>query len=284
MTSPSLVASIRQRLRNKAVESGEVFDFMLNRYAVERLIYRLSLSTANDQFVLEGALLFYVWNHQLHRPTRDLDFLGFGPADADLVRQTFQAIVATPVPDDGLTFHAETISADPIREDNLYGGIRVKILATLGNIRIPLRIDVGFGDAITPGPEIAEFPALLRDFPSPNVRAYPTYTVVAEKLQAMVALGDQNTRMKDFFDIRLILRTEELDPRVLAEAVRTTFERRKTRLPQAPPRSLTQEFAEEKEALWAAFLERNGITSGGMFAEVVAEIVARLPHVWAEVR
>jgi hypothetical protein len=281
MSSPNLIASIRQRLRNKATQTDEVFDFVLARYAVERLLYRLSVSNLSNQFVLKGALLFYLWNEQMHRPTRDLDLLGFGPADAATLEQTFKQIISTSVPDDGLTFFPDTITAEPIREDDLYGGIRVKLMAKLGNIRIPLQIDVGFGDAVTPGPESSRFPTLLTDLPTPAIRSYPVYTVIAEKLEAMVSLGDRNSRLKDFFDLRFILQTEQLDPAVLSQAIKSTFERRKTPLPTAVPRCLTPEFAAVKETLWKAFLDRNGLTSKEeSFAEVLQSIRTLLPYKW----
>jgi predicted nucleotidyltransferase component of viral defense system len=281
MSAPNQIASIRQRRRNKAAETGEVFDFVLSRYAVERLLYRLSVSDLAEQFVLEGAMLFYLWNHAMHRPTRDVDFLGFGPAETEALEQDFRRIVAIPGPDDGLTFFADTISASPIREDGVYGGVRVKLMVKLGNIRIPLQIDVGFGDAITPEAERSRFPSLLSDFPAPVIRSYPVYTVVAEKLEAMVSLGAQNTRMKDFFDVLFILRTETLDRAVLAEAAHNTFNRRKTAYPAGIPDCLTPSFAASKEMIWQAFLNRNGIrTMKGTFADVVTEIAAQLPLDW----
>lgn len=281
MSGPNLIASIRQRLRNRAAQTGEAFDFVLTRYAAERLLYRLSVSRLNTQFVLKGALLFYLWNDQMHRPTRDLDLLGFGPSDSATLEQAFRQIVETSVPDDGLKFLPDTITAEPIRDDALYGGIRVKILAKLGNIRIPLQIDVGFGDAITPGPEARNFPTVLTDFPEPAIHSYPVYTVIAEKLQAMVSLGDRNTRMKDFFDLRFILQTEQLEPAIVSQAIKSTFERRKTLLPHGVPRCLTPEFAALKESQWRAFLDRNGIArTSESFADVLESIRSRLRYDW----
>jgi predicted nucleotidyltransferase component of viral defense system len=283
MSSPNLIASVRERLRNKSAEMGELFDFVLSRYAVERLLYRLSVSDLAEQFVLKGALLFYLWNQTPHRPTRDVDFLGLGPPDTESLEQAFRKIVVASVPDDGLTFLADTISASPIREDRAHGGVRVKVMVKLGNIRIPLQIDVGFGDAITPEAERSKFPLLLADFPAPLIQAYPVYTVVAEKLEAMVALGERNTRMKDFFDILFILRTEVLDQATLSRAAHNTFDRRKTPFPTDRPNCLSPSFAAPKEALWQAFLNRNGIKKTETFANVVAEISTRLPFDWAHV-
>jgi hypothetical protein len=154
-------------------------------------------------------------------------------------------------------------------------------MAKLGNIRIPLQIDIGFGDAVTPGPESSHFPTLLSDLPAPVIRSYPVYTAVAEKLEAMVSLGDQNSRLKDFFDLRFILQTEHLDPAILSQAIKSTFARRKTSLPAAVPRCLTPEFASVKETLWKAFLDRNGLKSTeDSFAEVIQSIRTLLPYNW----
>jgi predicted nucleotidyltransferase component of viral defense system len=209
VNDPNLVASIRQRLLNKAKSNGEVFDFVLSRYAIERLLFRLGQSRHADSFVLKGAMLFYIWNQSMHRPTRDVDFLGFGPADCDTLEATFKEIAESPVPEDGLTFETRKIKTDPIREEASYGGVRIKLLAKLGTIRIPLQIDIGFGDAITPSPNISRLPSLISELPAPTIRTYPIYTVVAEKLEAMVLLGEQNSRMKDFFDIHFLVTTEE---------------------------------------------------------------------------
>lgn len=151
MNDPNLIASIRQRLLNHAKSNREVFDFVLSRYAIERLLFRLGQSRYVDSFVLKGAMLFYIWNESMHRPTRDVDFLGFGPADADTLEATFKEIAEWPGPDDGLTFDSQTIKAEPIREEASYGGIRIRLRSKLGNIRIPLQIDVGFGDNPLPG-------------------------------------------------------------------------------------------------------------------------------------
>jgi predicted nucleotidyltransferase component of viral defense system len=282
MSNPHLVASIQQRLRNRMDKTGEPFHYVLSRFGFERLLYRLSLSEFRSQFVLKGALLFYVWNKDLHRPTRDMDFLGFGASDVESIKETFEQIVKIEVPDDGLTFHPETITVEYIREEKSYGGIRVKMIAKLGNSRIPIQIDIGFGDTITPEAKVSEFPTLLPDFPAPTIRAYPVYTVIAEKLEAMVSLGDDNSRMKDFFDVHFILKTETLDQKILADAIAATFKRRGTAIPKETPRCLTAEFAAAKQTMWGAFLQRNGLeTISESFAEVIGFLSERLGFVWA---
>jgi hypothetical protein len=217
----------------------------------------------------------------MHRPTRDVDFLGFGPADCDILEATFKEIAEWPAPDDGLTFDSQTIKAEPIREEASYSGIRISLLSKLGTIRIPLQIDVGFGDAITPSPDTYKFPSLISELPVPSIKTYPIYTVVAEKLEAMVLLGEQNSRMKDFYDIHFLATTEEFDTKVLHQAIRATFSRRKTPLPSTVPESLTQDFATLKQDQWSAFLNRNNLkTTPSDFSEILAQIRNRLPVDW----
>jgi len=285
MTKSNLVASIRQRLLNKSKENGEAFDFVLSHYAIERLLYRLSQSQHSKTFVLKGAILFYFWNHEMHRPTRDIDFLSSGPADCDILEGIIAEIVATPTSEDGLTFDTSTIKAAEIREEAFYDGIRVKLIAKLGTVRIPMQIDIGFGDAVTPAPETKRIQSLIDELPGPEINAYPMYSVIAEKLEAMVMLGEQNSRMKDFFDIHFLVTKEDIKPELLQEAVIATFERRRTDLPQTSPPSLLEEFAELKQTQWKAFLRRNKLESiNEDFSTVLAEIREHLPINWASLR
>jgi predicted nucleotidyltransferase component of viral defense system len=253
VNDPNLIASIRQRLLNIAKSNGEVFDFVLSRYAIERLLFRLGQSQHADSFVLKGAMLFYLWNKSMHRPTRDVDFLGFGPADCESLEATFTEIAESPVPDDGLTFETSKIEAAPIREEAIYDGIRIRLPTKLGTIKIPLQIDIGFGDVITPSPDTSTLRSLIPELPAPIIKTYPIYTVVAEKLEAMVLLGEQNSRMKDFYDIHFLATTEEFDEKTLHQAIKATFNRRKTPIPNAVPESLTQGFATQKQTQWSAF-------------------------------
>ncbi len=165
MKHEGLIESIRQRLLNRSRANGDAFDFTLARYGVERFLHRLAKSPLADRFVLKGAMLFHVWNRELHRPTRDLDLLGSGPDDPETVRQLMLAIMAVECPEDGLTFDGNTLAVKSIRDDTSYGGVRAKFRANLGNIRIPVQVDVGFGDAVTPAPDAKEFPVLLAGMP-----------------------------------------------------------------------------------------------------------------------
>lgn len=230
------------------------------RYAIERLLYRLTQTPHSERFLLKGAMLFAVWDKETHRPTRDVDLLGFGADDADEIAAMFRDVCGIEVEPDGLTFQRNTIQVDAIRETARYGGLRVKLQAKLANVRIPVQIDIGFGDVVTPSPETVDFPALL-EFPAPRLRAYPVYTVVAEKLEAVVSLGETNTRLKDFFDLWYLSREFEFAGATLVQAVRATFERRKTPIPTTVPVALGADFAIHREAQWSAFTRRNSIAA-----------------------
>ena len=250
-------ASIRQRLLNRARQEQETFDAVLNRFGRERLLYRIGISEYRDRFLLKGAMLFALWYDMPHRPTRDMDLLGFGPGELFVLERVFREIAQQPV-DDGLAF-SETVTAAEIRKEANYAGSRVTLLATLEQARIPLQVDIGFGDPVTPAAEQIDYPVLLEDLNPPRLGAYPVYTVIAEKLQAIVSLGMVNSRLKDYFDLQVLLVREELDEQVLAEAVRRTFAVRSTPLPQQVPLGLSSEFGEDpdKQAQWRAFLQRN---------------------------
>jgi predicted nucleotidyltransferase component of viral defense system len=200
----NLSASVRQRLLNIARRDGEAFDLVLTRYALERLLYRLGQSKFHDQFLLKGAMLFALWGGEVHRPTRDVDLLGFGTSELAQVENIFREICQVSVEADGLGFYPDNMRVLEIREDQEYQGVRVSFEVRLENAVIPIQIDIGYGDAVTPAPENITYPTML-DFAAPKLRAYPLYTVVAEKFQAMVWLGIANSRMKDFYDIWVIM-------------------------------------------------------------------------------
>ncbi len=271
MTS-GLAASVQARLLNRAKERGEDFSLVLSRYAVERFLYRLSVSPDRDRYWLKGALLFDLWFDVPHRPTRDADFLGFGPADADTLASTVQEICGI-AGDDGMVFDPASIRIEEIREQAGYGGLRVRLVGLLGKSRCSVQLDVGYGDAVTPGPDEIVYPTLLGDQPAPRLRAYPRATVVAEKLEAMVSLGMANTRMKDYFDVRALVQEGALDARSLADAIAATFVRRGTTLPSGVPLGLSEEFARDATKLnqWQAFLRKNRLDAP-LLELVVAEV------------
>ena len=247
-------ASVRARLLDLAREKGQVFDLLLTRYATERLLYRLSTTPHRDRFVLKGAMLMTAWFDDPHRPTRDVDFLGHGDPAPESMLSVFREICAIEE-NDGITFDADTLRVELIREELEYGGLRLRTTARLAGARITIVIDIGFGDAIEPGIEEISLPVLL-DLPAPRLRAYARETVVAEKFQAMVMLGLANTRMKDFYDVWILSRNYAFDGERLSRAIAATFERRGTAIPKDVPDALTPAFANDatKQRQWAAFV------------------------------
>ncbi len=264
---------MRQRLLNLAQRDSVDFQLILTRYALERLLYRLGRSSHKSAFLLKGAFLFHAWQDDMARPTRDLDLLGHGSPDITRLAAVVAEIVNTEVEDDGLDFLPKTITGQAIRESSLYDGIRFKLIATLGKTRIPVQIDIGFGDAAGSRPVELVYPTLF-DQDSPRILSYRPEFVVAEKLEAMVVLGLINSRIKDYYDLWRINHTIEITHKDLVAAVRETFVRRGTDFPTDVPPGLTDGFADElKCRLWQAFIERNGLDSKDTgLADVVKEL------------
>ena len=269
----NLPASVRQRLLNLAAERKEDFGLVLSRYGLERFLYRLSTSPHRDLFVLKGALLLQVWTGEVYRPTRDLDLLGKGMPNLSY-KKIFSEVCSQDVEDDGLSFLSETIRVERIRDEEGYEGVRVLLEARLGNVRIPLQIDVGFGDAVVPAPEELEFPTLLK-FPAPKLNAYPRESVVAEKLEAIVKLGMANSRMKDFYDLWVLSQRFEFEGATLASAIQATFETRRTSLPSPLPLAFTADFYQlpNKQTQWKAFLKKSGLNARASLEETIRVIL-----------
>jgi len=271
----NMAASVRQRLLNLARERKEDFGLVLTKYGLERVLYRISRSKYREAFVLKGALLFELWTEQRYRPTRDADFLARGENSPERWATVFKEICQMTVEDDGLRFDPATVTAERITEDADYEGVRVKFGGHLENARIPIQIDLGFGDVITPAPIEAELPSLL-DSPKPKLLTYPRETVVAEKFEAMVTLGLANSRMKDLYDVRSLSRDFPFDGRLLSEAIKQTFVRRETLLPKDAPVVFTVEFFEaaDKKKQWAAFCNRNRSYVPEISLDVVCKDIA----------
>lgn len=270
----ALSASIHARLLNRAKARSEDFNLTLTRYTLERFLYRLSLVPAREAYWLKGAMLFDMWFDVPHRPTRDADFLGFGPMDIEALTDTIREICGvTEGEGDGMAFDPDSIRIEEIREDARYGGLRVRLVGKLGNARCTVQLDVGYGDAVTPGPEEAIYPTLLDDQPPPRLRVYPRAAVVAEKLEAIVSLGMANSRMKDFFDLRALAHEGVLDAELLGDAIAATFQRRGTEIPLEMPLGLSDEFAHDttKRAQWKAFLGKNQLDAPTL-GEVIEEV------------
>lgn len=272
MNERNLAASVRARLLNKARTEQRDFTLMLTRYVLERLLYRLSISAHADSFLLKGALLFDLWFDIPLRPTRDIDLLGFGLAEIPHLIAVFSDLCALEV-DDGMRFDAQSIRAEDIRKEANYAGIRLTLLGWIDGAKCPVQVDVGYGDAVTPDPETVVYPVMLDDFPAPKLKAYPRYTVVAEKLEALITLGMANSRMKDYFDLWVLTQHSDFEPEMLRKAIAATLQRRGTAIPVGVPFGLTDAFAtdRQKQIQWQAFLKKNRLE-----ALVLEQVVADL--------
>ncbi|HAU1970607.1 TPA: nucleotidyl transferase AbiEii/AbiGii toxin family protein [Legionella pneumophila] len=262
--------SVRSRLKNIAVKEGSDFNAVLTRYGLERLLYRIGESEYSNQFLLKGALLFNLWYDMPHRPTKDIDLLGFGDNDMAYIKQTFSKICSISA-DDGISFLSESVTVNTIKKDGGYTGARVELFGELAKAKIKIQIDIGYGDAVTPRPIDAHYPVLLSDLPAPKIRTYPIYTVIAEKLHAIAFLGMANSRLKDYLDLYVLLNNEQLDNQILAKAIQATFNRRGMTLPEALPIGLTDEFANDptRESMWKAFLRKNELEQKSLTEVIV---------------
>ncbi len=272
----NMAASVRDQLLTLARERGEDFQLLLTSYGLERLLYRLSHSDYRDRFILKGAMLFVLWGEQPHRPTRDVDFLAFGDNSEARLQAIFRELCDITVEDDGLMLMADSVRVEVIRDETKYGGIRVRLFGDLAGARVPIQADIGFGDAITPEAEEIEYPTLLGN-PAPYLRVYPRETVVAEKFQALVNLGIANSRMKDYYDLWVIARKFDFDGETLSEAIRNTFSRRRTPLPEHTPFGLSTEFHKDaqKNNQWNAFLRKGALTANPPSLAEVCGILER---------
>jgi hypothetical protein len=269
-------ASVRARLLRMAQEKHDSFEGLLVRYVHERLLYRLGRSEQSTRFALKGALLFPLWEQDIPRATRDLDLLWHRSSSPEELAAVFRALCLMDEPD-GVAFDANSVAAQPIREHQDYVGVRIVLRADVDHARVRVQVDVGFGDAVDPPPERVTYPSLL-DAPPPVVMAYPREVVIAEKFQAMVNLGMDNSRMKDYFDIDLLGRRHTFHGLGLARALAATFRRRHTSLPASLPPALSDGFAEDprKRAQWSAFVRRLRLDAD--------EVTSSLPEVVMRIR
>ena len=277
-TITNMAASVLARLKNLAQTRRQDYQHLLLRYATERFLYRLSISPHADSFVLKGGNLFVIWqNGNNSRPTLDSDFLCFGDTSHDYLREVF-ADISKLDNADGVLYDAEGITVEAIREDARYGGTRVCFNAFIGKVRIPMQFDIGVGDAVTPPPELADFPVLLNG-DVPRLKVYPMATAIAEKIEAMVVRGGSNSRMKDFYDIWKLTNLFEHSSALLRTAITNTFKRRGTVFPESVPYALTPDFARrpEKPVQWRAFCRKNRLADAPLdFEEVVMRLAAFL--------
>ncbi len=273
----NIAASVRLKLKNRADQGKRPFAELLQYYAMERFLYRLTQSRHAGLFILKGALMLRVWQSPQFRPTMDIDMLGKTSNEIDSICAQVADIISIDV-DDGLIFDSATIRGERIKEDADYEGVRVRFIGALDNARVNMQIDIGFGDIIHPEPIEAELPTIL-DSPAPRLLCYSRESAIAEKFEAMIKLGALNSRMKDFYDIWLLSRQFEFDGTELAEAIRLTLENRETEIPEIVT-SFTDEFIKAKDKQWAAFHKRIGQEHvPADFAEVVAGVEAFLKPV-----
>jgi hypothetical protein len=277
--SRNLPASIRARLKNHADTTKQDFNLILTHFGLERLLYRLSISEHAGNYLLKGALLFSLWYDKPKRPTRDADLLGFGADDTATAIAVFRELCQMQI-EDGIVFDPDSVKGAEIRKEAGYGGVRIELLGILDGARVPLQVDIGFGDAVTPAPQTVKYPVLIEDLPAPQLRAYPKYTVIAEKLHAICLLGMANTRMKDYFDLSVLLTDDDIEAGQLAAAVQATFNRRKFDIPITAPAGLSDEFANDltKQRQWAAFLKKSRLDAPDLYktTRMVREALTKL--------
>jgi predicted nucleotidyltransferase component of viral defense system len=257
----NLAASVRARLLDLSRRRGVEFQLVLSEFAIERLLFRLGESVHAERFVLKGATLFKLWTDDRGRATWDLDLLGKGANGVAEVMAALREVCAVRA-EDGIEFDAASLAGEEILASDEYAGVRVRFDARLADARIPVQVDVGFGDAIVPEPTAQTYPVLL-DHAPPRILAYPREAVVAEKVEAMISLGVTNSRMKDFYDVHLLASSFAFDGPVLMGAIRATFERRGTPLTESAPLVLTPGFlvAPERQTQWRAFLKRGRLVA-----------------------
>jgi Nucleotidyl transferase AbiEii toxin, Type IV TA system len=266
-----VAASVRHRLQDKAKSNGRPFQELLQYFGMERFLYRLARSAHADSFVLKGALMFNVWKAPFTRSTKDIDLLGRGENTIETLVSVVRDACDLAVEPDGLVFDSNSVRGMRIKEDADYEGVRIAFLGKLQNARIPMQVDVGFGDVAFPAPSVIDYPTIL-DLPGPQLRGYNRETTVAEKFEAMVKLGQLNSRMKDFYDLWLLARQFDFDGMTLAEAVGRTFQHRATEIPSDPV-ALTPAFGTDpaKTAQWIGFLRRLRVEGAPKSLSVVVE-------------
>lgn len=257
--APDYGASVRARLLTQARQNNQDYNNLLQRYAAERFLYRLGVSPHRQNYVLKGAMLFGLWGGSEYRATKDLDFTGYGASDVDALTRDIRDICDVTCVEDGVLFDTSTLRISPIREEVMHGGVRITFLAQIGGARVSMQLDVGFADVIHPAATDSVYPPLLTSLPAASIRAYPREAVVAEKFHAMVVLGEQNTRFKDFYDVYVLASRFAFDGLHVAGALAATFERRDTPITDVIPGVLTARFYDDdvRTARWLAYVTRS---------------------------
>lgn len=277
-SAANVTQSVHQKLLTRAKKEGRPFNELLQHYAIERFLYRLGRSEHAEKLLLKGALLLRVWKIPMARPTMDIDVLGRMEGTPDALAAVLRDCMTAEVDDDGMRYHPDSLTTEAITLDADYQGWRIRFRASLGNARVTMQVDVGMGDIVYPSPIWIDYPVLL-DHSAPHLLAYTPENAIAEKYQAMVELDMANSRMKDFHDLWTLARNLEFDGQRLSEAIRRTFERRKTQLPTAAPIALTAAFFNDrgKQTQWQAFLAKGlKLSEQASLAEVMNAVRAFL--------
>jgi predicted nucleotidyltransferase component of viral defense system len=253
----NIAESVKARLLQIAKRDRVDFNLVLNNYALERFLYRLSRSQWKDRFLLKGALLFRLWYKTPFRPTSDIDLEGKTKNDLNEIIEIFKGICSTKVTADGIMFLPETVKGEENREEGDYNGIKIVFRARIDRTDIPIQVDIGFGDAVEPSSQKVEYPVLL-DFPIPQLLVYPLYSMISEKFQIMVKRGIANSRMKDYYDLWTISQHSDIDGKLLSQAIEATFKKRNTDIPTDIPLALDDQFSGDhfKQMQWSAFVKR----------------------------
>jgi predicted nucleotidyltransferase component of viral defense system len=280
----NLTQSVLDRLKNKAQAQGENVQFLQERYVAERFLYRLSVSPYAQKLILKGGTMFLVWFGKSHRATRDVDFSGHMSNDTEAIKRVFQDICSVTLPeegDDAVVFDTASMRLHEIKETDEYHGVRVIIPASIGNVRLKFQADIGFGDVVVPDYENVDYPRLLDTLPAPHLRVYSTYSLIAEKFEAIVKLGVTNSRYKDFYDIWTLSRVRDIDGDLLRQAIAKTFARRGTPIPEALPSAFTPEFYDDEAtqkqwAIWVTKERKSGYTLPASIADTVTDLIAFL--------
>jgi len=269
--SRDIPASVHRRLLNHSRATGRPFTEVLQLYALDRFLFRLGQSNYRDQFILKGALMLTAWDVPFSRPTRDIDLLGRMENVPESVAQAVRALCSIHIAEDGLSFAADSVRAEQIMEGAQYSGVRVRFVGYLGKARVPMQIDVGFGDVLFPAAAEVQLPSVLA-LPPTVLLGYTRESVIAEKLQIMVALGEVNSRLKDYFDLWLLAQRYLFSGEQLRQAVNATFKRRNTSI-ALPIVALAESFADSaRETQWMAFLRRNRLSKPESLSEAIGVV------------
>lgn len=272
--SRNVAASVRDRLLHLAQRTDTNFSRLITRFGLERFLYRLSASPHANEFLLKGALLFSLWYQDRNRPTRDADFVALTSNDVERLVAVFKTVCAVQV-DDGVSFDPDSVIGRALGVEEKYV-VRVTLTGELNRARLSIQIDVGHGDAVSPGPQSVVYPTLLSDLPAPRLMAYPKETAIAEKLHAIWARGIDNTRLKDYFDLNVLLHDDLIDPHELRTAIGATFAQRGTALPDGIPEGLTDEFSAHpiRVSMWKSFLKKNNLAAADLPVVVERMVLA----------